>query len=509
MARRDAALVMGASAAAAALVWGLSAPALLVHINWDAGGYLHEIASGKLDWSSKPWNVHYLLHYLYLLGVWTAAPFGGTPADGFRLVQAASAGVTFGLLLDACRRLSGSWWVAALGAASWLTAFVTIFLVLTLEDNLIYLAPAAAVVWLLATRHAVWSWREALASGACAAVATLISAQGVLHLFPALLVTLVLRPRAVRWPRRLAEAALVLVGLLGATALIILALAATSQLGARALAEILLAGPNETEFPQTGAEILTLATDTSGALRVLGIGFSYQLFANRLPFAAPHELKTIGRLLLGALVCVWVATGVLVHRRERWAPHVLASTLLLLTLLTAPYRDVEYAYLKRLDFLPLLLAPLAAALLAALPARRWRHAGTAALAALVIAQAALAATWRHHEVRGYPTLDKTVVGRPVPGYHGTPEGPFLHHFRRIRERFPDACEYIFDITEVAPGQWNHDVTGSLWSELPDHAVIGEEAARWLRPPRAIAPTDPRATRACAWRSPAARARTMP
>jgi hypothetical protein len=119
-----------------------------------------------------------------------------------------------------------------------------------------------------------------------------------------------------------------------------------------------------------------------------------------------------------------------------------------------------------------------------------------------------ALAWRHAEVRGYPTLDKTVIGGPTPGYHGLPDGSYLHHFRAIRQSRPDACEYLFDASEVVHGRWNPDVTGSLWSELPSHRVIGEpfELAGWRRSVRVISPAAARAAPACAWRSEAARRR---
>lgn len=509
--RRSAATLVGAFVGVASLVWVLTSPALLVHINWDAGAYLHDIASGSLTWSDKPWNVHFVLHYLYLLATWTVQPFGGTPADGFRLLDAVCSGLTFVLILHACLRLTRCWALAFLCAGLWLTAFVTMFLVFTLEDNLVYLTPAAVFLWLCATRHAVWSWREALAAGACAAAATLVSAQGVLYVAAAVYVTLVPRPRRVKAARRLGETALVIVGVLATTTLCVLALAATSRLTTRQLGDTLLAGPDPTEFPQTLAEIKRQATDLDGALRTLGLGVSYQLFRNRLPSADPDHVSTIGAMFVGGLTAVWVATAAIAYRWRRWAPHVFASTLLLVSLLTAPYRDVEYAFLKRTDFLPLWLAPLAASLLAVLRPGRWRRSAAAAVGAIVLYQASTALAWRSSEVRGYATLDGTIVGRAAPGYHGTPEGSFLRHFRAIRRRWPHACLYVFDASEVASGIWNHDVTGSLWSELRNHQVVGDplELGAWRRAVRVLSPAVALATPECAWRSEATRLRLGP
>jgi hypothetical protein len=364
---RSAAALGAAFAGVALLVWILTTPALLVHVNWDAGSYLHGIASGTLDWSGPPWNAHFALHYLYLLAGWAVRPFGGTAADGFRLLDALCTAAIFVLLLHACLKLTGRWLIAWLCAAAWLTAFVTLFLVFTLEDNLVYLVPAAGLVWLCATRNAVWSWREALAAGACAAGAALISVQGVLYVAPAIYMTVVLRPREVGVPRRLLEGGLVLGGLAATFVLCLLLLAATSRLSLGELGGILLSRPQPSQFPRSAAELARLLTDLGGALRTLGLAASFHLFGNRVPLAGPGALKAMGALFLAGAAIAWATTAVLAWRRRHWAPHVLASTLLLFVVLTALYRDVEYAYLKRTDFIPLLLAPLAASLRAPRP----------------------------------------------------------------------------------------------------------------------------------------------
>jgi hypothetical protein len=130
-----------------------------------------------------------------------------------------------------------------------------------------------------------------------------------------------------------------------------------------------------------------------------------------------------------------------------------------------------------------------------------------ALALLVAAQAFAAWRWRRAEAASYATLDESVIGRRVPGYHGIPgEGSFFRHFRTLRQANPSACAFVFDASEVAHGRWNPDITANIWSELPAHYIIGNpaEMGTWRRKLRVL---DPRSARTvlsgCEWISPAA------
>jgi hypothetical protein len=198
-------------------------------------------------------------------------------------------------------------------------------------------------------------------------------------------------------------------------------------------------------------------------------------------------------------------------RTRRWTAHLFAVIFLLLMLLTSLYRDVEYAYLKRTDFLPVLLAFFIMAWLGpAARLTRGRKLLAAGLGLLVLWQVATGWRWRSREVASYETLDMTVLGRRVPGYHGLPpEGSFLRHFRSLRKGNPKACAFVFDAGEVQHGRWNPDLTGSIWSELPKHLVLAGpgQMGGWPRPLDTIDPGQAKKTlTGCEWLSEAARRR---
>jgi hypothetical protein len=79
----------------------------------------------------------------------------------------------------------------------------------------------------------------------------------------------------------------------------------------------------------------------------------------------------------------------------------------------------------------------------------------------------------------------------------------------VRESHPRACSYILDFSEVEPGRWNADLSGSIWSELPTHAVLvtPRVMAGWPRPLRALDPDQAKpALTGCEWMSDAAKRR---
>lgn len=504
---RRAAAVFAAVAGGIGFVvgWLATTPRALVHINWDAGAYLHGLATGELGWSSPPWNAHFALHYVYLLGGWIARAFGGTWTDGLRLVGATCLALITAAQADAARRLTRSRLVGGLLTATWGTAFVTVFLVFTVEDNLAFLVPASGLLWLCATRADSWGARESAAAGLLAAAAALLSVQGILYLLPALWLAGVLRAGSVGdRARDLAiTAAAFALGMGG----FVLFIAATSSQELPALLRLLLSKPEPSQFPTSRDELVALLVDWRGSLRTVGLATSFHLFRNRIPVSQPELL---GGAALGLQVAAWIAATVWSIRRRRWAPHLLASTLLGLTALTALYRDVEYAYLKRTDFVPLVgMLLLAAAVGAwAFTPRRQRIAAVA-LSLVIVWQLGTALGWRQVEATTYATLDNTVLGRPLPGYHGTPDGSHLRRLRAIRNQHGRACAHVFDFSELVHGRWNPDITGVLWAELPKHQVLASPAdmAGWPRKLRALSPHRARSELgACAWLSDGARQR---
>ncbi|MGB8295713.1 MAG: hypothetical protein WCG85_09835 [Polyangia bacterium] len=500
--------VAGVAILAGLFGWVATSPRFLVHINWDAGSYIHQIANGAVAWSSAPWNPHYGMQYMYMVFFWVARLAGGTCIDGARLLGAFCLAAIAALLADAGHRIAGSRLVAALVVALWASAFVTQFLVFTLEDNLVFLAPAAGVLWLCALRAEQWGARESLVAGLLAAAAALMSTQGVLYVLPPLYVGVVLRGRGTSAILRARDAGITLLAMLGGEIGFACLVSGTSALPLRQALAVLLSRPTTSSLPQSATEAIRLLADVAGSLRNLGLAASLQLFSNRIPFASSFALVGIGGFVLLVEIVVLVAATLWSFRQRRWGPHLFATSLLLFSVLTALYRDVPYAYLKRTDFVPLLAAFLLLTSADALfGSTRLRKIAVFALALLIAAQGFAAWRWRRAEAASYATLDETVLGRRIPGYHGVPgEGSFFRHFRALRQANPSACAFVFDVSEVEHGRWNPDITASIWSELPAHYIMGNPAqmSTWPRRMRVLDPQSAgKVLSGCEWISPAA------
>jgi hypothetical protein len=501
----------GVAAVAALLQWIATSPRWLVHINWDAGSYLHQVANGGILWSSPTWTAHAGLQYLYLTACAVARVVHGTPADGFRLLNVVCFSLSAAFLADAGVRLARNRLLAALLVGVWATAFVTQFLTFTLEDNIVFLTPGVIMLWLFAARFEHWRSRDSLASGVLAAASLLLSIQGVLYILPPLYLAVALPRRGVTLPRRAADAALVLLGFAIGLCSFALFFAAISSLTWRNALAWLSARPTST-FPSTPAGLIAQLLDVKASLRTVGIAVSLHLFQNQRPLASPAALVGLGAVTMAGQVGMAAVATWWSLRTKRWASHLFAVLLLGMTLLTALYRDVEYAYLKRTDFVPMIMAflVLAAAGATSLSARKQRLL-VVALGAMLVWQVATGLRWRSHEVATYETLDNTVLGgRRTPGYHGLPpEGSFLRHFRSLREKNPRACAFVFDLPEVQHGRWNPDLSGSLWSEIPQHYVLVAPSAMnaWPRRLRALDPGHAGAALSgCEWLSESAKRR---
>jgi hypothetical protein len=487
--------------------WLATSPRMLVHINWDAGSYFHQIANGTVTWSSPPWNAHYGMQYVYLVSFWVVRLVGGTCIDGARLLNACCLATIAIFLSDAGIRLARCRWVAALAVAFWISAFVTQFLIFTLEDNIVFLAPAAGVLWLCTVREAKWGAVESLLAGFLVALATLMSIQGVIYVLPPLYVGVVLCGRQVSWLRRTRNAGYTLLALLIGMIGFACFISTTSALSAQQALSPMFFRPTSS-FPSTTTAAVDLLLDVSGSLTTIGTAASLHVFSNRIPYSSRMVLAIFGAAVLFVQVGLLVVSTSWCYGQRRWGPHMLAASLLLFTMLTALYRDVPYAYLKRTDFAPLLAAFLFASLARFLPSARPRRVAGAVMTLVVAAQLLATWSWRQAEAKTYITLDKTVLGRAIPGYHGVPgEGSFLRHFRALREANPSACAFVFDASEIAYGRWNPDITANIWSELPSHYIIGNpsQMATWPRTMRVLDPRSAsKALSGCEWISPAAR-----
>jgi hypothetical protein len=332
------------------LAWTLTGPTWLAQINWDNGAYLASMASGKSPWASMPWNAHFGIGHVYWLGARVARLWGGSYVDGFRLADALAFAITCAFVASASLHLAGRRLVAALVTGFWMTSWVMVFLLLTLEDNILFLAPAAAVIWLCVARLERWRLGESLAAGVAAGVAFLMSWQAILYLAPGFGAALI-SPGGGSLRRRLGCALAIAAAFVATLCVYCLVLASATPLHAHALAAQLFSRP-------TGSLGVRSVFDVRGQLRALGVATLY--FAEHTAFDLPHTAVSpefIGKqVMVGQIALV----GWLIWRLwgsewtgDRRAP-LLGATLLLFTAVTPLHLDTEYRYLVRYDFVPFL-----------------------------------------------------------------------------------------------------------------------------------------------------------
>ncbi len=470
-----------------ALAWVATSARYLALINWDNGSFLSELASRHKGWSVMMWNAHFGALHTYLLGYYAVHPFGGTFADGFRFSDSVCFAVNVAVIASATWRLSRDRLVAALLTAAWATSWVMIFLLLTLEDNILFLAPAAGVLWLCALRADRWTARDSMWAGIWAGFACLMSWQAMVYLGPAFYCAAIAGPRN-RPNRERARAAAVLFGAFFATLVAWCAMiAATSDHKFFALIREMFSRPSGS-FEMRGLG------DLRGHVRSLGAAMAF--FLTHTAYDTPKF--PISFELLGAITWI-LQLGTLAaatwwsRRVRRWPLHVLAATMCLFSFVTPFYKDVEYRYLIRYDFLPPIVVMLIAGAYGEFKTdslrRKTRYALIAALSMIVIAQSALDVRWDRARLGGYASLATWLGPHPKSGWYGRDGKSWYGYFRSVRLARPDACRQVFALDEIADGRWNLDIVGSLWSELPKHEVIAPPGAvdKWRFPPRPVDP----------------------
>ena len=110
-------------------------------------------------------------------------------------------------------------------------------------------------------------------------------------------------------------------------------------------------------------------------------------------------------------------------------------------------------------------------------------------------QFALAVTW----AREYRTQ---LSEREPRGYHGKNGMPWSMYFRSLRQKHPQACRFVFVMDEaLAHGRYQLEIPAGLWSELPDHVIVGDPAQTgfWPRKVNVVAPQDWQPAEDCEWR----------
>lgn len=490
------------------LAWILTTPQLLGFINWDQGAYISGYATGRLTWSTPPWNAHFGIGHVYWLAAKGAGSVGGTPIVGFRLANTiafAAATVILARLLSTILRSRA---LGLLATGAWATAWVNLFLLLSLEDNVLYLPFVAGVVSLCVRRADAWSLRDSLIVSVLVGCAALVSWQALLYLGLAVYVAAVGGDRQRPIARRARDVAAVIAGFLSTLALYCLVIGLTSSLRVGALLASLFSRP-------TGSFTIRPITDVRGILDVLGTAASYMIlhdlsFAKQPP-ALPLSRVALGTIFFAAVVGLFLLASRVAWRRRSWAPHVLAASLGLFVLVTPLYRDVAFRYLIRFDFLPLFVVPLLALLVSEQRERPARAALALLLSVVCAAQLALALRWDVRRHAYYPSLPTYAeVPRPEPAWYGREGQSWYQYFHALRQQQPAACRYVFDLREVWESSWQFDQAAALWSELPGHVAIGspDVVRGWRYPPRVVPLVTAQQARwldePCSWISPDAR-----
>lgn len=462
------------------LAWVATSPRFLALINWDNAAYVGAYTTGRLTWSSMPWDAHFAIGHIYLLGVALARGLGGTAIDGFRLTEATFFAAAAMLLGMVCFALVQKRLLAGLLTLAWMTAWVNMHLLFTLEDNILYLAPGAGVIWLSAKHVGAWRRAHSLGCGALAAMALLISWQAVLYLGPPIYAALIGGPRQRSVWQRATAAAWVIAAFVAGLVGWCLLLAATSTLPAKDLLRVLFRRPDTLGTPEL-VPLLIVGR--------LGVAMAFLLSHSAVWVPKPPlPFAVLGVVTLAVMAALFIGTTWWSLRLRDYKMHVLTASMLLFALLTPTRHDVAYAYLKRFDFLPIMLVLLIASALSHVPSLRARRLTAAALALITMIQGTLAVRWEHRYLAFYPALPAySTLPHPERSWYGREGRSFFGYYRRLRQTTPQACRHVFALIELWEGSWNFDIPASLWSELPDHLAIGDAdlVKTWRFPPRTV------------------------
>lgn len=505
----------GIIALAMVFAWLATLPSAIALINWDNAAYIAEIASGGYDWSHTPWSSHLGVGQAYKLGVWAAQALGGSVIDGFRLLNAVVFAAACWVLFDAGRRLMQNRGLAVLLVLFWATVWVNLHFHLILEDNILFLAPAAAMLRLCVLHIGAWRARDSLLCGMFCLLGFLGSYQALPYVGAAAYAALLGPGRPIL--RRLRDAALVGVGFLGALLAWATLTVSTSKLTWKVVIHQITMGPDPLYMPRSLRTIVAYVLDGYSLFDTLGNGVVWNLsfHAYKLPGQPMISRFTLGLvatlLMLGLLV--WATRWA--WKTKQWAPHLLIATMLMLTLSTSLHKDLEeYTGLKRYDCVPLImtfvLAYLIGELLQRQALRKIAFAIAVVIALVIPVQSALGLRWSLKEQARYVTTSSwNRFPHPEPMQFGREGKSWFKYFRDLDREHRNACTLVLSYGEIADSTWNFDITGSLYSEVRSHMVVinDDMMARFRPTARRVVPHLVRAAEAqipsCAWVSPAA------
>jgi hypothetical protein len=488
--------------------WLATSPSWSMGINWDTAGYASEIARGT-PWSRMPWNSHYGVGNVYWLAMHGARGIGLTALDGVRALNAlafmASAlSICLCALHMGCKPAT-----SVLVSMVYVSAWGTLALVFTWEDNVLFHPPALAALAIAVFRVGRWRWQDSLVAGGLVGVSSLMSWQGAAFALPICYAALFLPGNHSRWWQRLRDFCLVPAGLVLARFAWVCVFWVTSQgLPFADLLRTAFERPVPSYLPQGFSNWIGLLGKWREVLTHLGLGVTHELGPGIRDAAnvVPH-LKVLGAVLLGLSVLLWLVTNLLFRKKFSRVSRFVTTAFLALTLSSAAYLDFPADKYKRYDFVPMMASLGLAALTARLSSRRagtggWsRHLVLPLVVGLVIGQAVLAHHWHRH---WHARLQMSgPVGR---NSHGSQT--WFAYLRSTRNANDKACSFVFAFHEVAHAAGNLEILASLFSELPHPLVIGAPPAaqQWIRPLPIVSTAEVRAgARGCEWLSPGARA----
>jgi hypothetical protein len=515
--RRDKLWDAGVIVLALLFAWLCTLPSAIALINWDNAAYIAETASGVYQWTHVPWSSHLGVGHEYKLGVWLMQALGGTVIDGFRLVNALVFAASCWVLFDAGRRLMQSPLGAAVLTLWWATVWVNLHYHLILEDNILFLAPAAAMLRLCVLRLNAWRARDSLLCGMFCLLGFLGSYQALPYMGAAIYAALLGPGRGLL--RRVRDAVLVGGGFLGAMVTWMLLMVSTSKLTWKVVTHQVLMGPDPLYMPRSARAILAYILDGHSLFETLGNGVLWNLsfHAYKLPWHHP----VVSRFVLGlvATLLMLALLGLATYwawKTRQWAAHILVATMLMLTLSTSLHKDLEeYTGLKRYDCVPLIMTFLFAIVLAELRQRdRLRKLAVALVVVIglvIPVQFAFGLRWSIKERARYVTASSwNRFPHPEPMQYGREGKSWFNYFRDLDRAHRKACTLVLSYGEIADSTWNFDITGSLYSEVHDHIVlIDDDMMARFRPtvrrvvPHLLSVRDAAKIPACAWISPAA------
>ncbi|MCG5055256.1 MAG: hypothetical protein KA712_20020 [Myxococcales bacterium] len=480
--------------------WALVATSsrLVMGINWDTASYVAFYASGLQGWSSPPWGAHYAVGQVYLAGHALAGAFGGTFIDGVRLANALALGAAGYALARATQRLAGG--VGALWALLYVFAWGVAQLVMTLEDNVLYLPMATGSLAYSLGRLGRWRGRDGLVAGGLAAAGALMSWQAGLYLFVPLAAIVGFEPSRPRV--RALHMLVVLASFFGTLCAWVVAYGLTvpgPRLGA--LFAILFSPPSPSFFPTSGAALRDILGAPGRVLAHVGLGLWFEVAGRPGAVEAPSP-EALWLPLLGGAAVVLAAAGTLrmclraKTDAEARPLAFLSVTGFAIACATALYVDLPLDKYKRYEFVPLFGALLGAAFTARCKGTRTLRRFALGLVAMVAAEVLLAvAQARTHRAR----LPET---QPA-GYAGPGHEPWFVYVRRLRRAHPEACLFTLPWHPgFVHGRYQMELPAALWSELPAHQIVGDPAAvaTWRVPVRVVPAPRLAPPRDCEWRT---------